>query len=99
MKRKIVADSSANLLTLEGIDFESTPLVIRTNDREFVDDENLDVEEMADYLKSFIVVAPYSLRIVELIIICVPVNKSINIKIIFFLFYVLMIDTSCFIPS
>ncbi len=53
MKRKIVADSSANLLTLDGIDFESAPLVIRTNDREFVDDANLDVEEMADYLKSY----------------------------------------------
>lgn len=53
MKRKIVADSSANLLTLDGIDFQSAPLVIRTNDREFVDDENLDVEEMADYLKSY----------------------------------------------
>ena len=40
MKRKIVADSSANLLTLEGIDFQSCPLVIRTNEREFVDDED-----------------------------------------------------------
>lgn len=53
MKRKIVADSSANLLTLDGIAFQSAPLVIRTNDREFVDDENLDVEEMADYLKTY----------------------------------------------
>ena len=53
MKRKIVADSSANLLTLDGIDFQSCPLVIRTNEREFVDDENLDVAEMADYLKSY----------------------------------------------
>ena len=53
MKRKIVADSSANLLTLDGIDFQSCPLVIRTNEREFVDDENLNVEEMADYLKTY----------------------------------------------
>lgn len=53
MKRKIVADSSANLLTLDGVDFQSCPLVIRTNDREFVDDENLNVEEMADYLMSY----------------------------------------------
>ena len=53
MRRKIVADSSANLLTLDGIDFQSCPLVIRTNEREFVDDENLNVEEMADYLKTY----------------------------------------------
>lgn len=53
MKRKIVADSSANLLTLDGVDFSSAPLVIRTDEREFVDDANLDVEEMVDYLKSY----------------------------------------------
>jgi len=53
MKRKIVADSSANLLTLDGVDFESAPLVIRTNDREFEDDANLDVEAMADYLMTY----------------------------------------------
>ena len=49
MKVKIVADSSANLLSLDGVEFQSAPLVIRTNEREFVDDEKLDVEEMADY--------------------------------------------------
>ncbi len=53
MKRKIVADSSANLLSLEGVDFQSAPLVIRTNEREFVDDANLNVEEMADYLVTY----------------------------------------------
>ena len=53
MKVKIVADSSANLLSLDGVEFQSAPLVIRTNEREFVDDEKLDVEEMADYLKTY----------------------------------------------
>ena len=53
MKRKIVVDSSANLLALDGVDFESAPLVIRTNEREFVDTAELDVEEMADYLKTY----------------------------------------------
>lgn len=53
MKTKIVADSSANLLTLDGVAFSSAPLVIRTDEREFVDDANLDVEEMVDYLKSY----------------------------------------------
>ena len=53
MKRKIVADSSANLLALDGVDFESAPLVVRTNDREFVDNADLDVKEMADYLMTY----------------------------------------------
>ena len=53
MRRKIVVDSSANLLALEGVEFESAPLVVRTNEREFVDDANLDVEEMAEYLKTY----------------------------------------------
>lgn len=53
MKIKIVADSSANLLELEGVDYQSAPLVISTDEREFRDDASLDVEEMADYLKSY----------------------------------------------
>lgn len=52
MKIKIVADSSANLLTLDGVDYQSAPLVISTEEREFRDDASLDVEEMADYLKA-----------------------------------------------
>ena len=53
MKRKIVADSSANLLMLDGVDFESCPLVVRTNDREYVDNADLDVKEMANYLMTY----------------------------------------------
>lgn len=53
MKIKIVADSSANLLSLDGVDYQSAPLTVRTDEREFVDDVQLDVEEMADYLKSY----------------------------------------------
>ncbi len=50
MKIKIVADSSANMHTLEGVAFESAPLTIRTNEREFVDNPSLDILEMVDYL-------------------------------------------------
>jgi fatty acid-binding protein DegV len=50
-KVKIVADSSANLLTLERVDFASAPLKIITSDREFVDDAQLDIPDMAGYEK------------------------------------------------
>lgn len=53
MKVKIVADSSANMHTLEGVEFSSAPLTIRTADREFVDNESLDVLEMVDYLSKY----------------------------------------------
>lgn len=53
MKIKIVADSSANLLELPGVEFESVPLTIRTEEREFVDTAELDIEEMANYFKEY----------------------------------------------
>ena len=53
MKVRIVADSSANLYTLEGVDFANAPLTIRTADREFVDNASLDVLEMVDYLSKY----------------------------------------------
>lgn len=53
MKIKIVADSSANMLTLDGVDFESAPLKISTAERDFVDNASLDVEEMANYMMSY----------------------------------------------
>lgn len=53
MKVKIVADSSANLYTLDGVDFSSAPLTIRTSEREFVDDSSLDIAEMVDYLAKY----------------------------------------------
>ena len=43
---KIVADSSADLTELSGVDFESVPLKIITTEREFCDDASLDVSEM-----------------------------------------------------
>ena len=53
MKVRIVADSSANLYTLDGVDFSSAPLTIRTNEREFVDTEALDKLEMVEYLSKY----------------------------------------------
>lgn len=53
MKIKIVADSGANIRNMEGIDFSCAPLTIVTAEREFRDDESLDVLEMTDFLKRF----------------------------------------------
>lgn len=52
MDFRIIADSSADLLELEGADFKSVPLKIITNAKEYVDDARLDVQAMiADLLK------------------------------------------------
>ncbi len=53
MKIKIVTDSASNLLEMDGVEFQSAPLTISTNERDFVDTAQLDVEEMADYLKAY----------------------------------------------
>ena len=50
---KIVADSSANLLELEGVAFATAPLKILAGDREFVDDATLDVEGMVTWFDSY----------------------------------------------
>ena len=52
-KIKIVADSSADLLILSGVDFDVAPLKIITKDKEFVDDKELDVGEMVAYLDKY----------------------------------------------
>lgn len=52
-KIKIVADSSANILNLKNITFDVTPLKIITDDREFIDDENLDVDDMIEWFRSY----------------------------------------------
>ena len=51
MTYKIVSDSTANILTLEGVDFQSVPLKIRVEDKEYVDNENVSVTEMVTHLK------------------------------------------------
>lgn len=45
-KRKIVADSSADITSLEKVPFGLAPLKIIAGEKEFVDDETLDVAGM-----------------------------------------------------
>ena len=50
---KIVADSSADMLTFDGVDFASVPLKIITAEREYVDNADLNVEEMVNDLSAY----------------------------------------------
>lgn len=53
MKVKIITDSAANMYTLEGVDFQSVPLKIITDVKEYVDDTALNVETMVDELSIY----------------------------------------------
>lgn len=53
MKFKIVADSTANITELKDIPFASVPLKITVGDKEYTDDENVDLGGMVSYLKSY----------------------------------------------
>lgn len=53
MKIKIVADSSCNITNLEEISFSSVPLTIITDNKEYVDDEYLDVNKMVKDLSEY----------------------------------------------
>ena len=53
MKIRIVVDSSANFKTDLNRNLISAPLKITAGEKTFVDDENLSVQEMADYLASY----------------------------------------------
>ncbi len=50
MKFRIVADSSADLITTEDRSVVSVPLKIITDNKEYVDDDNLDIKEMTEDL-------------------------------------------------
>ena len=50
---KIVSDSSSDLLTLDNVEYASSPMKIITAKREFVDDENLNVDEMAEFFNEY----------------------------------------------
>lgn len=52
-KIKIVADSSANMLELGGLEFASAPLKIVTTKREFVDDTTLNLKEMVGFFDKY----------------------------------------------
>lgn len=53
LKRKIVADSSSDILELENTPFAPAALKVITDQREFVDDSKLDVEEMVSWFESY----------------------------------------------
>ena len=50
---KIVADSSADLLTMDGVDFAAAPLKIIAGEKEFVDDAALDVAGMVAWFDAY----------------------------------------------
>ena len=50
---KIVADSSANIISLDGVSFASAPLKVITDCRKFVDDANSNAEEMIQYFETY----------------------------------------------
>ncbi len=52
-KIKIVSDSTCDLFELKHVDFAYAPMKIITAEKEFVDNENLDVAAMADYLYGY----------------------------------------------
>lgn len=53
MNMRIVADSSANLFTAPDRSIISVPLTLRTDEREFIDNADLNIKEMTDYLASY----------------------------------------------
>ncbi|MBE6605778.1 MAG: DegV family EDD domain-containing protein [Ruminococcaceae bacterium] len=52
-KIKIVVDSSSDLTELSNADFASAPLKIVTSEKEYVDDKNLNVEQMVETLYTY----------------------------------------------
>lgn len=53
MIRRVIADCSADIADIEGVDYRLVPLTISTDERSFTDDEDLDVNEMLDYLSKY----------------------------------------------
>ena len=53
MNLKIVADSSANIFTYEGLDYTTVPLKINTAEKEYVDTPDLDLHGMIQDLKKY----------------------------------------------
>ncbi|MGN0165559.1 MAG: DegV family protein [Lachnospiraceae bacterium] len=53
MNYKIVADSSSNIFTMENVDYVSVPLKIITDEAEYTDNKELDVNKMVEDLKKY----------------------------------------------
>ncbi|MBE5959433.1 MAG: DegV family protein [Lachnospiraceae bacterium] len=50
---KFIADSSCDKLSFDGVEYESVPLTIYTDEKSYLDDENIDVHEMLEYLAGY----------------------------------------------
>ena len=50
---KFIADSACDLKEYPGICFETVPLSISTDEKNYTDDENLNVHEVLDYLEDY----------------------------------------------
>ena len=50
---KIVADSGSDVLSLEDVAFSLASLKIMTDERQYVDDADLDIADMVNYLVSY----------------------------------------------
>lgn len=53
MKRKIVADSSCDMWELNGVDFAVAPMTISTDNKHYVDNQELDVRLMSEDLAKY----------------------------------------------
>ena len=53
MKRKIVADSSCDMWELSGVDFAVAPITISTDNKHYVDNQELDVHLMSEELAKY----------------------------------------------
>lgn len=53
MNFKIIADSSSDMLSLDGVPFEATPLKIVTEQKEYIDNKSLNVDAMVNDLFNY----------------------------------------------
>lgn len=53
MKRKIVADSSCDMWELNGVDFAVAPITISTDNKHYIDNQELDVHLMSEELANY----------------------------------------------
>ena len=53
MRYQIVSDSSSNIFRVEGVPYTTVPMKIIAGDKEYIDDESLDVRSMVEDLKAY----------------------------------------------
>ena len=53
MNIKIITDSASDLTSMEGIDMAYAPMKVCTDEREFTDNDDINVREMVDFLYSY----------------------------------------------